>query len=219
MWSYFTSQTHSILSGSQDRSLPALQRLCAPGIRLDWAAVPAHSRHGWSSIAFLRSGASSLASCLRLAMVKEEVTPTCWSTAASSYSPSSSEPIASFPLLCQRNPATTQSAVRACFTLIIARLPGRYAPDSGFAITPSRPAPSKRVSHSRATARSRVTGVRYTGGLTARSNFSRTARRSDCGDPRRLRPLSASTSKATNEELSLIHISEPTRLLSSSYAV
>ena len=30
----------------------------------------------------------------------------------------------SFPLLCQRKPATTQSAVRACLTLIIARLPG-----------------------------------------------------------------------------------------------
>ena len=28
------------------------------------------------------------------------------------------------PFLCQRKPATTQSAVRACLTLIIARLPG-----------------------------------------------------------------------------------------------
>ena len=48
------------------------------------------------------------------------------------------------PLLCQRKPATTQSAVRACLTLIIARLPGWYVPSAGFAITPSRPAPSKR---------------------------------------------------------------------------
>ena len=36
--------------------------------------------------------------------------------------PRSSEPTASLPLLCQRKPATTHSAVRACF---IARLPGR----------------------------------------------------------------------------------------------
>ena len=28
------------------------------------------------------------------------------------------------PALCHRNPATTQSAVRTCLTLIIARLPG-----------------------------------------------------------------------------------------------
>ena len=38
---------------------------------------------------------------------------------------SSNDPIAFLPLLCHRNPATTQSAVRECFTLIIARLPGR----------------------------------------------------------------------------------------------
>ena len=46
MWSYFTSHTRSILSGSHDRSLPALQRLCAPGMRLDSAAAPAHPRQG-----------------------------------------------------------------------------------------------------------------------------------------------------------------------------
>ena len=45
----------------------------------------------------------------------------------SSYSPSSSEPTSvPLPFLCQRKPATTQSAVRACLTLIIARLPGWY---------------------------------------------------------------------------------------------
>ena len=35
MWSYFTSQTRSIRRGSHDRSLPALQRLGAPGMTLD----------------------------------------------------------------------------------------------------------------------------------------------------------------------------------------
>ena len=44
MWSYFTSHTRSMRSGSHDRSLPALQRLCAPGMRLDSAAAPAQSR-------------------------------------------------------------------------------------------------------------------------------------------------------------------------------
>ena len=33
MWSYFTSHTRSIRSGSHDRSLPALQRLWPPGMR------------------------------------------------------------------------------------------------------------------------------------------------------------------------------------------
>src|SRR5581483_5600823 len=50
-------------------------------------------------------------------------------------------------------PATTQSAVRACFTLIIARLPGWYASLHSFATTPSSPAPSKRASQSAALAR------------------------------------------------------------------
>ena len=69
----------------------------------------------------------------------------------SSYSPSSNEPTSVFfPFLCQRKPATTQSAVRACLTLIIARLPGWYLPSCGFAMTPSRPAPSKRASQSTA---------------------------------------------------------------------
>ena len=47
MWSYFTSHTRSMRSGSHDRSLPALQRLCPPGMRVDLAVLPsAHSRHG-----------------------------------------------------------------------------------------------------------------------------------------------------------------------------
>ena len=68
--------------------------------------------------------------------------------------------MASCPLLCQRNPATTQSAVRTCLTLNIVRLPGWYAASAGLAMTPSRPAPSKRDSQSRATPGSRVIGVR-----------------------------------------------------------
>ena len=34
MWSYLTSHTRSIRSGSHDRSLPALQRLWPPGMRV-----------------------------------------------------------------------------------------------------------------------------------------------------------------------------------------
>ena len=64
--------------------------------------------------------------------------------------------------MCQRKPATTQSAVRTCLTLIIARLPGWYVVLSCLAITPSSPAPSKRWNHSSATARSRLHGVRCT---------------------------------------------------------
>ena len=37
--------------------------------------APAQSRQGWSSMAFLRSGSSSFTSCLRIAMVNDEVTP------------------------------------------------------------------------------------------------------------------------------------------------
>ena len=52
MWSYFTSQTRSIRSGSHDRSLPALQRLWPPGIRVvSPPPASAHSRHGCSSSA------------------------------------------------------------------------------------------------------------------------------------------------------------------------
>ena len=49
------------------------------------------------------------------------------------------------PFLCQRKPATTQSAVRACLTLTIDRSPGWYGWSSRLATTPSRPAPSKCV--------------------------------------------------------------------------
>ena len=75
------------------------------------------------------------------------------------------------PFLCQRNPATTQSAVRSCLILSIARLPGWYAPSSRLATTPSRPAPSNRSNQSAARARSRVAGVRWTGGVRIREHL------------------------------------------------
>ena len=82
-----------------------------------------------SLIACARSGASSLASCSRIAMVNDEVTPTWFSFPRSSYKPEQQRADeTSFPVLCQRKPATTHSAVRACLTLIIARLPGSYVP-------------------------------------------------------------------------------------------
>ncbi len=58
-------------------------------------------------------------------MVKDDVTPTWCSVSETSYSPRSSEPTSvPGPFLCQRNPATTQSAVRACLIFSIVRLPG-----------------------------------------------------------------------------------------------
>jgi bifunctional non-homologous end joining protein LigD len=85
-WSYFTSHTRSMRSGSHDRSLPALQRLCPPGMRVPLARAalgPLAPRV--ASSAFLRSGASSRASCLRaLAIVNDDVTPTWCSTPPSS---------------------------------------------------------------------------------------------------------------------------------------
>ena len=78
----------------------------------------------------------------------------CWSCPSSLYSPSSSEPIrVPGPFLCQRKPATTQSAVRGCLILAIVRLPGAYGSSARLAMTPSRPAPSKTSNQWRATAR------------------------------------------------------------------
>ena len=73
-------------------------------------------------------------------------------------------------------------------------------PSSGFAITPSRPAPSKRCSQSTASSRSRVIGVRWNRRLEplGKRRSSR-ARRSRCGASRRSSPPTASRSKATND--------------------
>src|SRR5438093_12372817 len=100
-------------SGSHERSLPALQRLCPPGMRPLLASACAHSRQGCLSRAFLRSGASSFTSCFRIAIVNDEVTPTCCSVPLSSYRPSSREPTASFPVLAKH--ARTADRVVAGF--------------------------------------------------------------------------------------------------------
>ena len=71
-----------------------------------------------------RSGASSSASCPRLAMVNEEVTPTWCRRPRRRRAQQQRADELSLPFLCHRKPATTQSAVRACLILIIARLPG-----------------------------------------------------------------------------------------------
>ena len=161
-WSNATSTTRSARSGSHDRSLPRFQRDVAPGSRWpDASAAPAtdhsaHSCHGWPSIAFSRSGSSSVRIDARRSHVNDDVIPTWLSLPSSPYSPSSSDPTCvPGPFLCQRKPATTQSAVRWCLIFSIARLPGRYFSESFFATTPSRPAPSKRWNQSSARARSR----------------------------------------------------------------
>ena len=130
-----------------------------------------------------RSGASSSASAARRSQVNDDVTPTWWSVPSSSNSPSSSDPMCvPGPFLCQRNPATTQSAVRWCLILSIARLPGWYGASSRLATTPSSPAPSNRSNQSAAVARSRVAGrqVDRRLGAAPRTASSR-ARRSPCG--------------------------------------
>ena len=104
------------------------------------------------------------------------------------------------PALCQRKPATTQSAVRACLTLIIARLPGWYVPSSGLAITPSRPAPSKRASHSAASAAIARHRRQVDRRLDVREQPLRAARGARAAaSSRRSRPSTASRSNATND--------------------
>ena len=75
------------------------------------------------------------------------------------HQPDAPDPL---PSLCQRNPATTQSAVRSCLTLSITLLSCRYGRSAGLTITPSNPAPSKRVNQSSATSGWSVIGVRCT---------------------------------------------------------
>ena len=78
-----------------------------------------------------------------------------------------SRPARPCPLLCQRKPATTQSAVRACLTLIIARLPGWYVPSLGLGDhAVEAGAFEARRATRRRRARSRVIGVRWIGGST-----------------------------------------------------
>ena len=78
MWSYLTSHTRSIRSGSHDRSLPALHRLWPPGMRVAVAVRrrrptrATDDRRARSS----RSGSSSLGELRRVAIVNDDVTPT-----------------------------------------------------------------------------------------------------------------------------------------------
>ena len=78
-------------------------------------------------------------------------------------------------------------------------LAGLVGPSSRLATTPSRPAPSNRSNQSAAVARSRVAGVRWTGGCAPPRTASRRARRSPCGTSRRSSSPSASRSQATND--------------------
>ena len=154
---------------------------------------------GWLASASSRSGASSAASASRLSQVNDDVTPTWWSVPSSSNSPSSSDPMCvPGPFLCQRNPATTQSAVRWCLILSIARLPGWYGASSRFATTPSSPAPSNRSNQSRRGRRGRASPA--SGGPAARAGQARPpgapgAR--PAGSSRRSSSPSASRSQAT----------------------
>ncbi len=81
----------------------------------------------------------------------------------------------------------------------MARSSGRYRNVSGFATTPSRPAPSNCSNHRSASARSRVAGARCTGAETPASARSSSARRSVSGADSSASSSSASRSKATND--------------------
>ena len=203
MWSYFTSHTRSIRSGSHDRSLPGAPAALSAG----------HARRGLSAARFGPLAPGMIverAAAQRLELRRQ--LPAHGHRERRSHAdvvqpllvviqPEQKRAHAarSLPALCQRKPATTQSAVRACFTLIIARLPGWYVPPAGFAITPSSPAPSNRDSHSAATfgvARHRASDE--SAAATPASSCSSRARRSLCAMPRRSCPSAARRSNATN---------------------
>src|SRR5262249_50646959 len=109
--------------GTNERSLPAFQRLISflRGVRSP--SICFAQSHGWPSNV-VTSDCSSVNNFLRVAIGKAPTTPTEASEPRSSNSPSSSEPIASGPDLCTRYPASTQSAVRSCLILLITRLSG-----------------------------------------------------------------------------------------------
>src|SRR5438132_6469486 len=79
------------------------------------------------------------------------------------------------------------------------RSPGRYGSSRRLAMTPSRPAPSKRRNQSSASARSRVAGEMCTGGAASASACSSRSRRCASGASRRSSSPSASRSQATND--------------------
>ncbi len=107
--------------------LPRVPPALAPRHPRLSASTPAHPAHGCPSSAPSRYGARNSTSSFRFAAVKLAHTPTCCSAPASLNSPSSSDPTSvPSPVLCHRNPATTQSQSRSCFTFSITRLSGWY---------------------------------------------------------------------------------------------
>ena len=190
-------------SGSHERSLPgAPPALPAGHARRVARRRPPPTRATDARPARPRAAARAPPpAALRFAIVNDEVTPTwCSAPACVVEAEQQRADQRPGPFLCQRKPATTQSAVRACLILIIARLPGWYRPSRGLAITPSRPAPSKRASQSTASSRSRVIGVRWIGGADAAragARGARAVRLTACC--RRSSPSAASRSKATND--------------------
>src|SRR4029077_10486045 len=173
--------------GSHDKSLPWLQRLWPPGMRLMPSLSVASSAqcfHGWAARASVRYVLRNSASSRRFSVLKLAQTPTCCKAPASSYKPSSNEPTRVSPFLCQRNPATTQSQSRSCFTFSITRLFGSYVPEGSLAMTPSKPAPSNLRNQSEAILRSPVAGVRWMGGGADEILDSSSRRRVWNGSPR-----------------------------------
>jgi hypothetical protein len=101
MWSYRTSTTRSGRSGTNDRSLPTFHRLYSElrGVRTPSGGFAQF--HGWLSNV-VTSGSSSARRERRVAIGNAPMTPMLASPPSSRYRPSSSEPIASSPVLCGR---------------------------------------------------------------------------------------------------------------------
>ena len=137
----------------------------------------AHSRHGMAVERAARAAARArCASSLRVAIVNDEVTPT-WCSPLLVVEPEQQR--ADQHVLARLVPAEAgDDAVGGARVLdlehrALARLIGASA---GLAMTPSSPAPSKRASHSAATPRSRVIGVRWTRRLAAAPAAASSAR-------------------------------------------
>ena len=170
--------------------------------RVPCACASAHSRHGCSSSASSRSGASSAASSLarrhRERRGDADVVQPAVVVVEAEQQRADARRV---PLLCQRKPATTQSAVRACLILIIARLPGWYGAVRRLGDHAVEPGAFEALRASRRRARGRASSA--SGGSAAATSAS------SCSSARaplalRLRragrvPSAASRSKATND--------------------
>ena len=112
-----------------------------------------------------------------------------------------SPPASPGPFLCQRKPATTQSAVRDVLDLDHRRAcPAGRASSRAWRSRRRARRPRSDGTSPAATPRSRVQGVRWTRPVAPASAFSSAARRSAWGRPRRSSSPRASRSKATNED-------------------